>query len=196
MSHLEVFAEYRSYLFTLAYRMLGSVMDAEDLLQDAFLRWQQTSLATISSPKAFLATVVKHLCLNHLQSARMSREECGEVELESQERAVGAIHDPSNDDLRKDSLAAAMSVLLERLSPKERLVLMLREVFDYDYEEIATIVRKNAVSCRQMLRRAKQHLNLEHSRFKPSPEELEKLVQRFTNTCATGDLEGLISALT
>jgi len=196
MNHLEVFAEYRSYLFTLAYRMLGSVMDAEDLLQETFLRWQQTSLARISSPKAFLVTVVKHLCLNHLQSARTTREECGAMEVESQEQAVGCIHDPSSDEIRKDSLAAAMRVLLERLSPKERLVLMLREVFDYDYEEIATIVRNNAVSCRQMLRRAKQHLSLEHSRFKTSPEELERLLRQFTATCATGDLEGLVSALT
>jgi len=194
MNHLEVFAEYRAYLFTLAYRMLGSAMDAEDLLQEAFLRWQETSLAGINSPKAFLATIVRNLCLNHLQSARVIREECG-VE-QSQETAVGPIYDPSDDEITEDSLTAALLVLLERLSPNERLVLMLREVFDYDYDEIATIVRNNPVNCRQMLCRAKQHLTLEHCRFKTSPEELEKLVQQFISTCATGDLEGLVCALT
>lgn len=194
MNHLEVFAEYRAYLFTLAYRMLGSAMDAEDLLQEAFLRWQETSLDSINSPKAFLATIVRRLCLNHLQSARVIREECGVKQ--SQETAVGPIHDPSDDEITKDALTAALLVLLERLSPNERVVLLLREVFEYDYEEIATIVRNNAVSCRQVLCRAKQHLSLEHCRFKISPEELEELVQQFTSTCATGDLDALVSALT
>src|SRR4030095_16179140 len=146
MNHLEAYAEYRSYLFTLAYRMLGSVMDAEDLLQETFLRWQETSLSMIRSPKAFLATVVKHLCLNHLQSARVNREEGMDL--------AENFTDPGSAELLNASLSAALLVLLERLSPNERVVLLLREVFDYDYEDIATIVRNNTVSCRQMLRRA------------------------------------------
>ncbi|HKE58364.1 MAG TPA: sigma-70 family RNA polymerase sigma factor [Pyrinomonadaceae bacterium] len=194
MSHLEVFAEYRSYLFTLAYRMLGSVMDAEDLLQETFLRWQQASLATIRSPKAFLSTVVKNLCLNHLQSARVRREECSDSpELESS--LPEPLSDPVNDEILADSLTSAFLVLLERLSPKERAVFLLREVFDCEYDEIAEIIRKNAVTCRQMLRRAKQHIRLEHSRFVASPEQLEALIQQFTSTCATGDLKSFVSAL-
>jgi RNA polymerase sigma-70 factor (ECF subfamily) len=187
MNHLEAYAEYRSYLFTLAYRMLGSVMDAEDLLQETFLRWQETSLSMIRSPKAFLATVVKHLCLNHLQSARVNREEGMDL--------AESFTDPGFDELLNESLSAALLVLLERLSPNERVVLLLREVFDYDYEDIATIVRNNTVSCRQMLRRAKLHLSVEHSRFSASPEQLEALVRQFTDTCATGDLDGLVSLL-
>ena len=110
MNDLEAYAEYRSYLFALAYRMLGSVMDAEDLLQEAFLRWQQTSLVMIRSPKAFLATVVKHLCLNHLQSARVTREE------QSLELA-DTLHDPERTDLLNETLASALQLMLERLSP-------------------------------------------------------------------------------
>jgi RNA polymerase sigma-70 factor, ECF subfamily len=194
MNHLELFAEYRSYLFSLAYRMLGSVMDAEDLLQEAFLRWQQTSLARIRSPKAFLATVVKHLCLNQLQSARVRREECSDdPSLES--NAGEQIHDPAADELLADSLTSAFLVLLERLSPKERVVFLLREVFDCDYDEIAEIIRKNAVTCRQMLRRARQHIVTERSRFVASQEQLEILVLQFTNTCATGDLESFVTAI-
>ncbi len=194
MTHLEVFAEYRSYLFTLAYRMLGSVMDAEDLVQESFLRWQQASLATIRSPKAFLSTVVRNLCLNHLQSARVRREECSDgPSFES--TLFEPATDPASDQLLADSLTSAFLVLLERLSPKERAVFLLREVFDCDYDEIAEIIRKNAVTCRQMLRRAKQHIRLEQSRFAASPEQLETLMRQFTNTCATGDLQSFVLAL-
>jgi len=194
MTHLEVFAEYRSYLFTLAYRMLGSVMDAEDLVQETFLRWQQASLGTIRSPKAFLSTVVRNLCLNHLQSARVRREECSDDP--SLESSVGeSCTDPANDEVLADSLTSAFLVLLERLSPKERAVFLLREVFDCEYDEIAEIIRKNAVTCRQMLRRAKQRIRLEQSRFVASPEQLETLMRQFTNTCATGDLQSFVSAL-
>jgi len=194
MTHLEVFAEYRSYLFTLAYRMLGSVMDAEDLVQETFLRWQQASLATIRSPKAFLSTVIRNLCLNHLQSARVRREECSDSPSLESSLAEPSI-DPVSEELLADSLTAAFLVLLERLSPKERAVFLLREVFDCGYDEIAEIIRKNAVTCRQMLRRAKQHLRLEHSRFVASPEELETLMRQFSSTCATGDLKSFVSAL-
>jgi len=194
MTHLEVFAEYRSYLFTLAYRMLGSVMDAEDLLQETFLRWQQASLATIRSPKAFLSTVVRNLCLNHLQSARVRREECSDSPSLESSLAEPSI-DPAGEELLADSLTAAFLVLLERLSPKERAVFLLREVFDCEYDEIAEIIRKNAVTCRQMLRRAKQHIRLEESRFVASPEQLETLIRQFTNTCATGDLQSFVLAL-
>jgi RNA polymerase sigma-70 factor, ECF subfamily len=194
MNHLEVFAEYRSYLFTLAYRMLGSVMDAEDLLQETFLRWQQTSLAKIRSPKAFLVTVVKHLCLNHMQSARVRREACSDDPLIEQP-ATEALQDPAESDALADSLTSAFLVLLERLSPKERIVFLLREVFDCDYDEIAAIIKKNSVSCRQLLRRAKQHIVSEKSRFVASTDQLEHLLRQFNRTCSTGDLQGLISVL-
>lgn len=194
MNHLEIFAESRTYLFALAHRMSGSVTDAEDLLQETFLRWQQTSLCNIRSPRAFLTTVLKHLCLNHLQSARVRREECYGT-LSAEFATAGNLDELASKQSHADSLARAFVILLERLSPKEQLVLLLREVFDFEYEEIAEIVRKSAVSCRQILRRARQHILSGHSRFVASPEQLEKLARQFARTCASGDWEGLVSLL-
>src|SRR5499426_1768582 len=188
-THLSVFTEYRGYLFSLAQRILGSRPDAEDLLQDTFIRWQQTSLAQIRSPKAFLATVLKRLCLNHLQSAQTRREV--NVDPNDPEPAL-----PEQPDHRNafESLYA-LTILLERLSPKERTVLLLREVFDCDYDEIALVVSKRADTCRQLLRRARQHLTDARARFEVSPEQLQKLAHQFTLTCASGDLKGLLTVL-
>lgn len=105
------------------------------------------------------------------------------------------IYSQESSETLIDSLAVALQLLLERLPPKERLVLLLREVFDYEYEEIATIIRKSNANCRQMLLRAKKHLTSGRSRFTASPEQLEKLVRQFARTCTNGDLEGLVSVL-
>jgi len=182
-THLSVFTEYRGYLFSLAQRVLGSRADAEDLLQETFIRWQQTSLAQIRSPKAFLATVIKRLCLNHLQSAQCRRE----IGVDPPEPALPEKH-------VFESLSA-LKILLERLSPKERTVLLLRDVFDCDYDEIALVISKRADTCRQLLRRAHQHLTDARARFEVSPEQLQKLARQFALTCASGDLKGLVTAL-
>jgi len=182
-THLSVFTEYRGYLFSLAQRVLGSRADAEDLLQETFIRWQQTSLAQIRSPKAFLATVIKRLCLNHLQSAQTRRE----ISVDPPEPALPEKH-------VFESLSA-LRILLERLSPKERSVLLLRDVFDCDYDEIALVISKRADTCRQLLRRAHQHLTDARARFEVSPEQLQKLARQFALTCASGDLKGLVTAL-
>lgn len=193
MSHLDLFAKYRTYLYALAYSTLGSAVDAEDLLQETFLRWQQTALATIRSPKAFLTTVLRNLCLNHLQSARVRREQC--LEPTPEQLADSRLYDPERAESRSETLAIALRILVERLPPKERLVLLLREVFEFEYEEIAAIIRKNSTNCRQMFRRAKQHLTSESSRFTASPEELESLARQFKRTSTNGDLESLILLL-
>ena len=185
-THLSVFAEYREYLFSLAQRILGSRPDAEDLLQETFIRWQQTSLAQIRSPKAFLATVLKRLCLNHLQSAQTRREV--NVDPESPEPAL------PEQPAAFESLSA-LTILLERLSPKERAVFLLRDVFDCDYDEIALVISKRADTCRQLLRRARQHLADTRARFEVTPEQLQKLARQFALTCASGDLKGLITVL-
>ena len=184
-THLSVFTEYRGYLFSLAQRVLGSRADAEDLLQETFIRWQQTSLAQIRSPKAFLATVVKRLCLNHLQSAQTRRE----VNIDPPEPAL-----PEKPSY-KNAFESALTILLERLSPKERTVLLLRDVFDCDYDEIALVISKRADTCRQLLRRARQHVADARARFEVSPEQLQKLARQFALTCASGDLKGLVTAL-
>lgn len=188
-THLSLFAEYRGYLFSLAQRILGSGIDAEDLLQETFIRWHQTSLAQIRSPKAFLATVVKRLCLNHLQSAQTRREVS--VDPEAPESVLSS---QSADNTMFESLSA-LAILLERLSPKERAVLLLRDVFDCDYDEIAAVISKRADTCRQLLRRARQHLADTRARFEVSPDQLQKLARQFAHTCASGDLERLVSAL-
>ena len=188
-THLSVFAEYQEYLFSVARRILGSRTDAEDLLQETFIRWQQTPLAQIRSPKAFLATVLKRLCLNHLQSAQTRREM--NVDPHGPEAAL------PERLVYKDAFESlsALTILLERLSPKERAVLLLREVFDCDYDEIALVISKRADTCRQLLRRARQHLADTRARFEVSPEQLQKLVRQFTLTCASGDLKGLVTVL-
>lgn len=193
MTHLEHFAQYRSSLYRQACAILGNAMDAEDLLQDTFLRWQQTALTEIKSPKAFLSTVLKHLCLNHLQSARVRREKGVATFTTMPTSEVSYALEPSESII--DSLTVAFQLLLERLSPKERLVLLLREVFDYEYEEIAVIIRKSNANCRQMLLRAKKYMTSGPSRFAASPEQLDQLVRQFALTCSDGDLEGLVSVL-
>ncbi|HEY0725838.1 MAG TPA: sigma-70 family RNA polymerase sigma factor [Pyrinomonadaceae bacterium] len=188
-THLSVFAEYREYLLSVAQRILGGRTDAEDLLQETFIRWQQTALVEIRSPKAFLATVVKRLCLNHLQSAQVRREV--NVEPDGSEPAL------SENAFERYALASlsALTILLERLSPKERAVLLLRDVFDCDYDEIASVISNRADTCRQLLRRARQHLADARTRFEVSPEQLKKLARQFALTSASGDLQGLVTAL-
>jgi len=191
MTHLELFAEYRTSLFAQAQRMLGNASDAEDLLQETFLHWQRTALRYIKSPRAFLITVVRNLCRNHLQSARMRHEDsietCAPESLKlSSERA---------EDSLRESLAAALSLVLERLPPRERLVFLLREVFDYEYEEIGRIIRKSATNCRQMFGRARRHIASGRTLFNVTPVQLENLKRQFTRTCTSGDLQSLVTLL-
>jgi len=188
-THLSVFAEYRGYLFSLAQRILGSRTDAEDLLQETFIRWQQTSLGQIRSPQAFLATVLKRLCLNYLQAARTRREINANPDSPEPASSEPAAYRNAFESL------SALTILLERLSPKERAVLLLRDVFDCDYDEIAVVISKRADTCRQLLRRARQHLADARARFEVSPEQLQTLARQFALTCASGDLKGLVNAL-
>jgi len=144
---LTTFNEYRSLLFSIAYRMLGTVADAEDMLQDAFIRWQQTPRDEIRSPKAFLVTIVSRLCINHLQSARVQREEYVGQWL-PEPVLTGAASDPASAIWAGESISMAFLVLLERLNPIERAVFLLREVFDYDYAAIAAAVGRTETNCR------------------------------------------------
>lgn len=151
MSEVEVFMAHRSFLFGLAYRMLGSVMDAEDIVQEAFLRWQQVASATVETPRSYLTTVVTRLCIDHLRSARVRREQYVGPWLP--ELLVGVQQEDSagNDALAK-SLSLAFLVLLESLTPVERGVFLLHDIFDYSFEETAAAVGKSAANCRQIAR--------------------------------------------
>jgi RNA polymerase sigma-70 factor (ECF subfamily) len=188
---LTAFDEHRGLLFSIAYRMLGSVADAEDILQETFIRWLQAADEDIRSPKAFLITIITRLSINHLQSARVRREEY-----------VGQwLPEPlvmGKDSVQaEETLSIAFLVLLERLSPTERAVFLLREVFDYEYAEIAAALGQSEANCRQILRRAKQHVRAERPRFKPTAEEHDVLLERFQQAALNGDvgaLESLLSA--
>jgi RNA polymerase sigma-70 factor, ECF subfamily len=191
---LGTFDQYRSLLFSIAYRMLGSVADAEDMLQETFIRWQQAANDNIDSPRAFLVTIVSRLCINHLQSARVQREE-----YVGQWLPEPIVTDPGSDPLAiikvDESLSMAFLVLLERLTPVERAVFLLREVFEYEFSEIAAVLGQSEVNCRQILRRARQHVSAMRPRFKVSSKKQNDLLQRFLEAMGTGDMEGLVALL-
>jgi RNA polymerase sigma-70 factor (ECF subfamily) len=191
---LAAFDSHRALLFSIAYRMLGSVADAEDMLQEAFIRFQHSADDDIRSPRAFLITIVTRLCINHLQSARLRREEyVGQWLPEPVMTEPGS--DPFGIMKLGESLSMAFLVLLERLTPVERAVFLLREVFDYEYSEIAAVVGQSETNCRQILRRAKQHVSAIRPRFKASERKQNVLLQRFLDAVRTGDLEGVVALL-
>jgi RNA polymerase sigma-70 factor (ECF subfamily) len=191
---LEFFSQHRPLLFAVAYRMLGSSAAAEDLLQETFIRWQKAADVKIASPRALLVTILTRLCINHLQSAQARREEYF-----GQWLPEPLVTTPTQNPVAAfeidESLSLAFLLLLERLSPMERAVLLLREVFDYEYVEIASILEQSEPNCRQILRRARQHIKESRPRFDASVEQREELLRRFSEASSQGDLDGLVSLL-
>jgi RNA polymerase sigma-70 factor (ECF subfamily) len=191
---LATFDQYRSLLFSIAYRMLGSVADAEDMLQETFIRWQQSAEENVRSPRAFLVTIVSRLCINYLQSARVQREE-----YVGQWLPEPIVTDPGSDPFGiikvDESLSMAFLVLLERLTPIERAVFLLREVFEYEYAEVAAVLGQSETNCRQILRRARQHVSAMRPRFATSERKQSDLFERFLNAVRTGEMEGLVDLL-
>src|SRR5215471_9010325 len=188
------FDHYRGLLFSIAYRMLGSVADAEDILQEAFLRWHAASEVEVHSARAYLVTIVSRLCINHLQSARVRREEYVGQWL-PEPIVTGTEADPLAGSQLDESLSMAFLVLLERLSPVERAVFLLREVFDYAYADLADIVGKDESNCRQILSRARRHMSEGRPRFQTSGPQRQELLARFLQASTTGDLEKLVAVL-
>jgi RNA polymerase sigma-70 factor (ECF subfamily) len=191
---LATFEQYRGLLFSIAYRMLASVADAEDMLQESFIRWQQAWNEDIRSPRAFLVTIISRLCMNHLQSARVQREEyVGEWLPEP------LLTDPRSDPFTAlkidESLSMAFLVLLERLTPLERAVFLLHDVFKYRHAEIAKTLDQNETNCRQILRRARQHVGVVRQRFKASTQDHDDLLERFLQASRSGNMEDLITLL-
>src|SRR2546427_1046328 len=189
LAKTSIFDQHRRLLFSIAYRMLGSVADAEDALQDAFIRWQRASGTDIRSPKAFLVTIVSRLCINHLQSARVQRETyVGEWLPEP------IVTEPGMDVSRiaqvDESVSMAMLLLLERLTPVERAVFLLGEIFDYTHEEIAGMLGLSEANCRQLLKRARQHVHMDRPRFSASSRQHTELLERFSRAAGNGDMDG------
>jgi len=192
MQPLDQFEAYRPLMFSIAYRMLGSAMEAEDMVQEAFLRYENVHDKDIQSPKAYLTTIVTRLCLDQLKSAKTQREQYVGTWLPEPIFTEQAAN-PEPDE--NESLSMAFMVLLENLSPVERAVFLLREVFDYDYAAIAKIVNKNEANCRRYYHLAKQYLVERRPRFEPSSAEQIKLVHRFMQAVGEGDIDSLTTVL-
>ncbi len=191
----EAFDRYSPLLFAVACRMLDSSSDAEDIVQECYVRYAQGSPNKIRALKSYLTKTVIRLCLDHLKSARVQRENYlgsllpEQILTENLEDVV--VHSLE----QRESIAVAFQVLLERLTPYERAVFLLYEVFDYRYEEIAEIIDKSVVHCRRLLYQAKKHLGDPHARFIPSPQAQQRLVERFLGACQLGDLQVLVDLL-
>jgi RNA polymerase sigma-70 factor (ECF subfamily) len=192
MSVSELFEDLRPGAFAVAYRMLGSVSEAEDVVQEAFLRLHRTLQQgeRVASPRAYLSTVVTRLSIDQLRSARARRERyVGEWLPEP--LLAGADEDPARHAEMADSLSLAFLVLLESLSPEQRAAFLLREVFDYPYDRIAEIVSTSEDNARQLVARARKHVEERKPRFEASRERREQLADRFLAAAERGDLEAL-----
>jgi RNA polymerase sigma-70 factor, ECF subfamily len=197
MNMVESFETYRSYLFAIAYRMLGSAMDAEDIVQETYLRYQATPPETISSLKAFLTTVITRLCMDQLHLARRNREQylgpwLPEPIITTESPELAKVEERVD---MYESISLAFLVLLEQLQPTERAVFLLREVFEYDYAEIAAFLGNSEVACRQSFSRAKKHLGDHRPRFPASPEIQRQLLTGFMQAVQAGEMTALINVL-
>ncbi|MFN8218428.1 MAG: RNA polymerase sigma-70 factor [Solirubrobacterales bacterium] len=192
----ELLEELRPTSFAIAYRMLGSVSEAEDVVQEALVRVHQALEGgeEIASPHAFVATITTRLAINELHSARARRERYVGEWLPEPILTDGR-DDPAAHAETADSLSVAMLVLLESLSPEQRAVLLLRDVFDYPYAEIAAIVGKSEDNVRQLATRARRHVEEGRPRFQTTPEHRDELARRFLAASERGDLAGLEALL-
>jgi RNA polymerase sigma-70 factor, ECF subfamily len=190
----ELFERYRARLFGIAYRMLGSVDDANDLVQEAYLRWHQADISAIRAPEGWLVAVMTRLAIDRLRRAETEREHyVGSWLPEPLATEPWAAPD-RNAELASD-LSMAFLVLLERLAPEERAAFLLREVLDADYGEIARVLEKSETACRQMVHRARTRVREERPRFPVAAETKERLVQRFLSALEAGDQESLLAVV-
>jgi len=192
MDTFAVFDEHRPYLFGIAYRMLGSVMDAEDVVQDAYLRWEQADRPAIANPRAYLSTIVTRLSIDALRAAQRRRETyIGEWLPEPLVTADG----PDATAERAESLSTAFLVLLERLSPQQRAAFLLRDVFGYAYAEMAAMLDTSEPNCRQLVKRARGHMAAGKRRFDSDRAEHQRLLHEFVAAMQTRDYRGLVTLL-
>ncbi|WP_409492063.1 RNA polymerase sigma-70 factor [Amycolatopsis sp. cmx-11-12] len=196
MDRVTEFEQLRPTMFGLAYRLLGSAAEAEDAVQDAYLKWAGAERESIESPRAWLAKVVTNLCLNRLTSARARRERYVGPWLPEPVLTSDEVFGPLETAEQRDSVSLAMLMLLEQLSPVERAVFVLKEAFAYSHREIAAILDISEVNSRQVHSRARRALNRSDERRVSNPSQLEKLVESFLSAARDGDLPALESLLT
>jgi RNA polymerase sigma-70 factor, ECF subfamily len=182
------FEPHRRFLASLAYRMLGSVTEAEDVVQDAFLRWREVDRAAIAEPRAYLARVVSRLCLDRMKSAGHRREQYVGTWLPEP-----IVAEPAQT--LADDLSIALLLALERLSPLERAAFLLHDVFDMDYAAVGEAIDHTEAACRQLAARARAHVREDRPRYPANDSEARKLADAFVAAAATGDVSGLASLL-
>ncbi|GAA1482727.1 RNA polymerase sigma-70 factor [Gordonia sinesedis] len=196
-AHVELFTHLRPMLFTIAYEMLGSATEADDVLQESYLRWAQVDLDTVTDTKAYLAQIVSRQALNTLRTNSRRREEYVGPWLPEPVRVAydGSQRDASTDVVLAESVSMAMLVVLETLSPDERAVFVMREVFGFNYSEIASTVGKSEAALRQIAHRAREHVQSRRRRFTPTDRQAEELTTWFLLAAAGGDVDALLKML-
>jgi RNA polymerase sigma-70 factor (ECF subfamily) len=193
-AHAERFTLLRPLLFTIVYEILGSATESDDVLQDSYLRWAQVDLATVRDTKSYLAQLVTRQALKALRASARRREDYIGPWLP--EPLLLDDRDASADVVLAESVSMAMLVLLETLTPDERAVFVLREVFGFEYDEIAGAVGKSATAVRQVAHRAREHVHARRKRFEPvDAAEAAKVTEQFLTAAATGDMDGLMELL-
>ena len=194
----EVYEDLRPLLFSIAYRMLGSVAEAEDIVQEAFLRYHRAPAehaGEVESAKAYLSAVTTRLAIDHLRSARVRKETYIGEWLPEPLLTDESAQDETTHVEDADSLSMAFLLLLERLSPVERAVFLLHDIFDYGYDEVAEIIGKTEANCRQLAVRARRHVEQNKPRFEASRQQRERLATRFFGAVEQGEMDSLIELL-
>jgi RNA polymerase sigma-70 factor (TIGR02957 family) len=188
-------AELRPYLFSIAYRLVGSATEAEDLVQEAFVRFMAAGERAVHSERAYLSTIVTRLCLDHLKSARVKREAYVGPWLPEPVLTDRADLGPLETVEQREVISMAMLVLLERLSPEERAVFVLHEAFEFPFSDVGAILGKSAVACRQLFHRARERIAAGRVRYSASREAQQALAEQFLTAIRRGDLQPLSAAL-
>ncbi|WP_326771780.1 RNA polymerase sigma-70 factor [Streptomyces sp. NBC_01445] len=188
----DAFTEHRPLLFTIAYEMLGSATDAEDVLQESYLRWRDVDQTSVEHPRAYLVRIVTRQALNHLRSVRARREEYVGPWLPEPIRTAPEV---SDDIILAESVSMAMMLVLETLNPTERAVFVLHDVFGYTHGEIAAAVGKAEATVRQIAHRARGHVRARRRRFDPHSDAGREIVDRFLTAAATGEVQALMDLL-
>ena len=193
MSKTEIFLEYRSFLFSVAYNMLGAVADAEDIVQDTYEKWLTIDQDQVKHPKSYLVKIVTNKCINQLNKLKRERETyigpwIPEPLVSTEDSSTASIE-------MFHPLSIGIMMMLEKLTALERAVFLLKEIFSYDYDEIAEITGKTNDNCRQIFRRAQQHIRDDKKRFAVDMNAHERIFKKFLQACTDGDINSLISLL-
>lgn len=191
----DTFGALRPRLFSIAYRMLGTRADAEDVLQDAWLRWQRSERDGLQSEEAWLVTIVTRLAIDRLRAAKLEREHYVGWWLPEPIVELGDEHTPEAAVARADDLSVALLWVLERLSADERAAFLLRQVFDHDYDEVAALLGKSEAACRQLVHRASERVRTERRRFDVSRDAHRALIEKFVTAVRSGERSAIKALL-